>query len=1331
MKLKRVLNTLSFTLLALGAISFGASAHIQNKKDSVQEAQASSATYWSSISQSAISEGGETLMNALKTKISNNVKTLGYGDLWTAYKTTDIVPGTTSKIWDMYGGFQFTYGTDQAGSYSKEGDVYNREHSVPKSWFNEASPMYSDLVHLIPTDGKVNGMRSNYALGEVSSASYSYKLEERYDGNHNLIQTEGYSKLGTPKSISGVSCTASKVFEPDDQYKGDLARIYMYFATRYAGVAASGDGAYNFKDSFPYLSSYGLAMIKKWHVQDPVSQKELDRNDGIETVQGNRNPFVDHPEWGDDIFGSNYEETHGGGSSSDSLTITASSTSIETGDTVNLSASISSGTSRNLQWYLYADGSSYGTLTSTSGYSSSFVASSDGTVTIGCKTVDNESPYLSNSVTITIGESGGDNPGGGGGEATTGTGTINFGSASGSTNVNASSVSGDDSLGNTWTVTTTGTTSFTPNVSYSQIGSSKAAASSITFTTTLSSSAKITAFSAKFGGFSDTAGTINLKVGDTTVGTGSLNNSSDVTITNSSSATGSALTVTVSNISKGVKAYYISYTAESSSSKTMSSISLDGYESNFTYGDEFDFGGDIIVTYSDSSTKYLDETQVSFSGYNMNSIGEQTVTVSYTEGDATKTANYTITVSKGALSTISLNTNSCKTSFVVGETFSYAGLVVTANYDSGYSETVTPTSVSSPNMSTTGNKTVTITYSGKTATYSITVSNDTVTSIEVSGAETNFTVGDTFTHNNAVVTAHYQSGNSSDVSNSATFSTPNMSTAGNKTVTVTYGGQSTSYSITVSEAGSQNPTIIVPGEGGTTTYNKVTSSQTDWSGEYLIVYESGNVAFNGGLSSLDAVGNTIGVNISNYSIASSSATDNATFTIAQVSGGYSIKSKSGYYIGRTGSGNGFDSSQETKYSHTISYENSALSITSSGGPKLQYFTQSGSARFRYYSSNQAAIALYKKTTTGGQDVEVEVTSITAACNVSSYHPGETPVIDDFTVTAYYQGGSAVITEDISVNGTKLTYADAPSGGTNANKTLTVSFAKTGYKVLTDNVDVIVNRESPYVSGDTINLNYENTFSNLNYSSYSEATGKTDTVTPTGSSIVFEGYEIYKDEGYSEMSFVYSGSSGARTTNGWFGNQTSLSTGIAEAITYSGYASTPTITYSVDGSTGWTSSPDFNNNNYHYFKIAFPNSSYNGIFYLKNITIKLKGPAHTLSGLTNYVMFEDTPGQCGTKTDVAIGVFNGLSSSDKGAFLYTSKDYCVLQARERFNNWLKAKGKTVVYENNDYVIKSNRYFGIFDIANKEDMTTLSAIIIVGAILITAVGSFIIIKKRKAR
>lgn len=140
------------------------------------------------------------------------------------------------------------------------------------------------------------------------------------------------------------------------------------------------------------------------------------------------------------------------------------------------------------------------------------------------------------------------------------TATINFGNATGSTEIDGTSVTGDDSAGNTWTVTTvTSSESFTQKASYSQVGSSKKPATSITFTTTLATSATIESFSIKLGGFSGTAGTVSLKVGDTEVGTGSLNATNDVTVSSTTTATGTVLTATITSISKGVKVYNIEY----------------------------------------------------------------------------------------------------------------------------------------------------------------------------------------------------------------------------------------------------------------------------------------------------------------------------------------------------------------------------------------------------------------------------------------------------------------------------------------------------------------------------------------------------------------------------------------------------------------------------------------------------------------------------------------------------------------------------------------------------------------------------------------------------
>ena len=272
-------------------------------------------TYYSSLN----GKSGTTLFSAVHSVSKVGYSTLSYGGLWTAYKTTDVYPAghaKAGKIWDMYGGCTFTYSSDQCGGYSDECDCYNREHSIPKSWFgggtSDGTPGV-DLFHIFPTDGKVNGMRSAYAFGEVSSSSYSYNG----------------SKLGTAKSItisntilntSGSStqtCSAT-VFEPIDEYKGDFARAYFGTMIRWSEgdyqTFTTGAGAYMFSNAYTAakyygLTAYGVALLMKWHRNDPVSQKEIDRNNACQDTQGNRNPFIDYPCLAEYFWGNKSGET--------------------------------------------------------------------------------------------------------------------------------------------------------------------------------------------------------------------------------------------------------------------------------------------------------------------------------------------------------------------------------------------------------------------------------------------------------------------------------------------------------------------------------------------------------------------------------------------------------------------------------------------------------------------------------------------------------------------------------------------------------------------------------------------------------------------------------------------------------------------------------------------------------------------------------------------------------------------------------------------------------------------------------------------------------------
>lgn len=147
--------------------------------------------------------------------------------------------------------------------------------------------------------------------------------------------------------------------------------------------------------------------------------------------------------------------------------------------------------------------------------------------------------------------------------------------------------------------------------------------------------------------------------------------------------------------------------------------------------------------------------------------------------------------------------------------------------------------------------------------------------------------------------------------------------------------------------------------GGATSYFvKVTTAPTDWSGTYLIVYEAGNVAFNGSLTTLDAESNTVSVTISNNKIEATDALMKSVFVIDGKAG--SLKSASGYYVGYTGKKNGMNTNQTTVYKNVFEFDAKTKVITiKSSNSYLKYNSASNQTRFRYYASGQSDIQLYK------------------------------------------------------------------------------------------------------------------------------------------------------------------------------------------------------------------------------------------------------------------------------------------------------------------------------------------------------------------------------------
>lgn len=231
---------------------------------------------------------GASLKTALFRIIGPHTN-IGYDGLWGAYKKTDR--RADGKLWDMYScttNYEIG-GSAQGKNYKQEGDAYNREHSVPQSWFNEASPMKADIFHVYPTDGYVNNRRSNYPFGETTGDKY------KSEG--------GFSKLGqsTRKGYSGI------VFEPNDEYKGDFARTYFYMATCYEDRINGWSGEVFGHGSYPGMASWCVDMFLEWAENDPVSQKEIDRNNAAYAVQGNRNPYIDFPGLEQYVWGDKYK----------------------------------------------------------------------------------------------------------------------------------------------------------------------------------------------------------------------------------------------------------------------------------------------------------------------------------------------------------------------------------------------------------------------------------------------------------------------------------------------------------------------------------------------------------------------------------------------------------------------------------------------------------------------------------------------------------------------------------------------------------------------------------------------------------------------------------------------------------------------------------------------------------------------------------------------------------------------------------------------------------------------------------------------------------------
>lgn len=224
------------------------------------------------------------LKTALYKLISNHNKVKSYSSLPEYFRVTDNYPGT-DYWWDMYSDLEVSM-------YITFGNYMNREHSFPKSWWGGLTdtPAYTDLFHLYPAEAVANQRKSNYPLGEVSSVADKGGLDN------------GVVKVGYPRTGQGGG--AQLVFEPNEEYVGDFARTYFYVVTCYQDLTWDSKYMYMLEQNdYPTLKPWAINLLLKWHRADPVSEKEINRNEAVYGYQNNRNPFIDHPELVEYIWG--------------------------------------------------------------------------------------------------------------------------------------------------------------------------------------------------------------------------------------------------------------------------------------------------------------------------------------------------------------------------------------------------------------------------------------------------------------------------------------------------------------------------------------------------------------------------------------------------------------------------------------------------------------------------------------------------------------------------------------------------------------------------------------------------------------------------------------------------------------------------------------------------------------------------------------------------------------------------------------------------------------------------------------------------------------------
>ena len=225
----------------------------------------------------AINTGNATLVSDLKTRIRSPYTRITYanfGPTNIANYASYLISGSTRGVICVYSGWEFQY----TGTFAWT--PMSREHTWCQSWMptgGTGTDQYQDQHHLFPLNqNSANGVRSNHPLGIVTTITSSF-----YDGKY------------------GKNTSGENVYEPRNVHKGDAARALLYMSVRYDGISGYA-WTFNWLNTFLPTASeapQSLALLLQWHKDDPPDKWEVERNNYIESIQKNRNPFIDHPEY--------------------------------------------------------------------------------------------------------------------------------------------------------------------------------------------------------------------------------------------------------------------------------------------------------------------------------------------------------------------------------------------------------------------------------------------------------------------------------------------------------------------------------------------------------------------------------------------------------------------------------------------------------------------------------------------------------------------------------------------------------------------------------------------------------------------------------------------------------------------------------------------------------------------------------------------------------------------------------------------------------------------------------------------------------------------------